>query len=118
MKKIIAAFMAVILIIGSVGCSSGPKYNKYLSEDAIDAGEKALSFLQEFMDGTMDAKTVYEKLERIADELGDEDFYDSLMRIRISTLASCVFNYNSIFGTTSKKDIQDEIDEFKEFLYQ
>lgn len=82
MKKIIAAFMAVILIIGTVGCSSEPKISETFKDDK-ELLENVFEVMDEFLNGPASADDAAKKLDSM-----ENKFSDSSLRIIVGSLSS------------------------------
>ena len=120
MKRVVLFFLAAVLAITLVGCGD-PKPDDKFSADAVAALEAAIETLDEFLAYDMSAEDAAERLEKIGNSLGDEDFYDNNTRLRISAVETMIVTYGirenlgSNAGGLSK--IREQRDDLYDYLY-
>lgn len=117
MRRILSGVLVFCILFSIAGCSNERKPNKKWSEDAVDACKDAISVIEEVIEGTMDSDKAERKLETIAGTLDEDNFYDGIMASHISIARNCVFLYGSIYSTTTKNDLEEEIKELEDLLY-
>lgn len=118
MKKFVALMLAVLMVVGMVGCSNDPKPKSYLTENAIEIGENALDLIDEFLDGTMDAKTVATKIEILSNRLDKEISYEFYLQSHLDIIHLYLVEYDMTYTTVTRNDISEKRADLYDFLYE
>ena len=117
MKRVISFVLICVLALSLCGCSSEKKVRSEFSEEGAEIAVKALGFLDEFVNNTMGAGEVKERIDKLHDELGDEQ-YDKLLSFNLTAISTSLLLYDMGSTTTTRKDIENDIEELKDFIYK
>ena len=121
MKKVLCICLIFSILLGLTACGKKEAIEKY-GEEAVAQAEKAISFVDEFLNNTLDPDIVQEKLFNISDKIDDisyeysaadnEDMYWNCFCLSsdVHSLGTDIMLFDSDIGTTTREEIREKRD--------
>ena len=107
MKKIICLVLIFLLVFAS-GCGKAP--NKALSEQAVQACQKAIEVLDDLKSYDIDPEAAAEKLETYAASIDDEPVHSMLIKSHAALIKSMALDGMSSEDYKRVQEMRDELD--------